>query len=133
MGRDAIERLVRGAVWKWMGMMIGSIEDNMVTVVLPIRPEILQVYAKVHGGIISTLLDSAMSAAVHGAFASPDARAATIQLSVSYLRAAEGNELRAIGRVVKQGRSLVFCTAEAFDDQNKLVAQATGQFYVSSS
>ena len=59
----------------------------------------------VHGGLITTLLDTAMGGACWSIL--PDA--------VEFLRAARPGTLRAEGRVVHRTRRIVFCAAEIHD------------------
>jgi acyl-coenzyme A thioesterase PaaI-like protein len=73
---------------------------------------------RLHGGVVSTLLDCAM---VHALFARG-------VLHVRYLRAASFSELLWItGRVVSQRLSLYFCEAEVFQESLP-VARATAKF-----
>ena len=78
----------------------------------------------VHGGVISTLIDTAAAAA---AWSTPDgsvpSAGITVGLSVEFLRAARGTGLRAVARVVKRGRSLCFVDAEVTDPGGDLVAK----------
>jgi uncharacterized protein (TIGR00369 family) len=81
---------------------------------------------RLHGGVLSTLLDCAM---VHALFAR-GVTGVTAELHVRYLRAASLSErLWITGRVVSQRRSLYFCEAEVFQESLP-VARATAKFMV---
>jgi uncharacterized protein (TIGR00369 family) len=80
----------------------------------------------VHGGLLCTLLDSAMGVAVQST--QPVGRGyATIELKVSFLEpvAFDGSELEAQGRVLRVGRRIAFAEAHAHDAQGTLVGHAT--------
>lgn len=80
----------------------------------------------IHGGLLCTLLDSAMGVAVQ--MTQPVGRGyATIELKVSYLKpvALDGSELEARGRVIRVGRRIAFAEAHAYDAQGGLVGHAT--------
>ncbi len=79
-----------------------------------------------HGGIILTMLDIALGSVARLASGHS---VMTINLQSSFLSPGRG-ELAAEGRVLQQGRSLIFCEGEVRDAQNKLVAKATGLFKV---
>ncbi|WP_020175229.1 PaaI family thioesterase [Methyloferula stellata] len=77
-----------------------------------------------HGGIILTLLDIALGSVARLASGHS---VMTINLQSSFLSPGRG-ELVAEGRVLQQGRSLIFCEGEVRDAQGVLVAKATGLF-----
>jgi uncharacterized protein (TIGR00369 family) len=68
----------------------------------------------VHGGLITTLLDTAMGGACWSIL--PDAETfLTADLHVEFLRAARPGTLRAEGRVVHRTKRIVFCAADIHD------------------
>lgn len=80
----------------------------------------------VHGGLLCTLLDSAMGVAVQST--QPVGHGyATIELKVSFLKPVtfDGTGLEARGRVLRVGRRVAFAEAHAFDGQGALVGHAT--------
>lgn len=80
----------------------------------------------VHGGVLCTLLDSAMGVAVQ---TQVDAGVgyATIELKVSFLRPLpiDGQEMEVRGRVLKLGRKVAFAEAHAYDGSGRLLGHAT--------
>jgi len=90
------------------------------------REEHYNALGTVHGGIVTTILDSAMSCAVHSELESGVAYA-TVELKTSFIRPvtlATGS-LRAEGRVVHQGSRIATAEAKLLD--------ATGTLYATSS
>jgi uncharacterized protein (TIGR00369 family) len=80
----------------------------------------------VHGGVVATLLDSAMGCAVHSTL--PRGRFyTTLEIKVNYVRAvtAAAGELRAEGRVIHAGRQAATAEARLVDSGGKLYAHAT--------
>jgi uncharacterized protein (TIGR00369 family) len=57
-----------------------------------------------------------------GADVSETARGTTVTISVDFVRAARGTDLRAEGRVLRRGGSLCFCQVEITDRSGQLVA-----------
>jgi len=98
--------------------------DAVVSVEL--RPELMNSFHASHGGVIMTLLDVAMAMAArtsvkHGA------GIMTVDMSMSFLRPATGRVV-AKGRVLRGGRTLFFCEAEAQDASGQMVAKSLGTF-----
>jgi uncharacterized protein (TIGR00369 family) len=103
-----------------------EVEDGRVVFTCKTRSEFANPLGMLHGGIAATLLDSAMSCAVHTTL--PASQAYTsLDISVRYIKPAcvDGGELRAEGRITHRGRKM--CTAEAtlHDEAGNLIATAT--------
>jgi len=80
----------------------------------------------VHGGIAMTLLDSAMGCAVHTTL--PRGMGyTTLEVKINLVRAItrETGQLRAIGKVIHQGRSTATAEARLEDAAGKLYAHST--------
>lgn len=85
----------------------------------------------VHGGLVCTLLDSALGCAVHTTLAA-GVGYTSLEIKVSYLRAVRADEgdLVATGRVVRPGSKAAFAEGEAINAAGKVVATATSTFAV---
>jgi uncharacterized protein (TIGR00369 family) len=80
---------------------------------------------QIQGGYLCAMLDDVMSLA--GVVASGLTHLMpTLEMKTSFLRPALPGKLRAIGRVVKWGKTIAFTEGELFDDQGRLLAKATG-------
>jgi uncharacterized protein (TIGR00369 family) len=77
----------------------------------------------VHGGLVATLLDTAMGGACWTTM-EPEESFLTADLRVEFLRSARPGTLRAEGRVVHRTRRVVFCEAELRDGEGTLLAAA---------
>jgi uncharacterized protein (TIGR00369 family) len=80
----------------------------------------------VHGGVLATLLDSAMSGAILSGLAQGQG-CSTVQLNVHYVRGAspETGLLLAEGRVKHAGRTIATAEGEVTDEAGRLYAHAT--------
>ena len=79
----------------------------------------------VHGGMVATLLDTAMGAACASTL-TDDQGFLTADLHVEFYRPARPGRLRADGRVVQRTRRIAFCAAELTDADGQLLASARG-------
>jgi uncharacterized protein (TIGR00369 family) len=77
----------------------------------------------VHGGMVATLLDTAMGGACWSLMAHEE-DFLTADLRTEFVRAARPGTLRAEGRVVQRSRRVVFCAADLFDAEGALLASA---------
>ena len=80
----------------------------------------------VHGGVISTLLDTAAACAVHSTLA-PGELYTSLDLTVKFLRpvTVDSGLLTCEGTVIQRGRRTALAQAQLTDERGKLVAHAT--------
>lgn len=85
----------------------------------------------VHGGVLSSLLDFALGAAV---VTTLDEEAgewcATQSLTTDFMRPASEGRLTAVGRVDRRGSSSAYPSGEVRDEEGNVVARATGVWAV---
>ena len=109
-----------------LGMQLLEKENGRVVVRLEPRPEHLNSWNGVHGGVLMTLLDAALSSAARS-LDPACIGATTVEMKANFLSAAMGPVL-AEGFAERAGRSLIFAEGEATDSAAKLLAKATGTF-----
>lgn len=85
----------------------------------------------VHGGLVCTLLDSALGCATHTTLPAGTGYT-SIEIKVNYLRAvtSDSGPLICTGRVTKPGRRVTFADGEVVDNQGKVVATASGSLLI---
>jgi uncharacterized protein (TIGR00369 family) len=110
-----------------LGIRLTEQSKERASIVLDKRPELLNSWGATHGGVVMTMLDYVMSAAVRGHYG-VDGGVLTIDLSVGFMSATSSSHIHAEGRVLHGGASTAFCEAEARDEGGKLLAKAIGTF-----
>ena len=112
---------------RWLGIVMESAGDGVVTIRLPFRDELLREDGSdwLHGGIVSALIDIAGDYAV---VTKTGIGVPTIDLRVDYLRPARRGDLVATGRVVKLGRTISVADMEVRDVRGELVAVGRGTY-----
>jgi uncharacterized protein (TIGR00369 family) len=91
---------------------------------LALRPEHGNNLGIAHGGVICTLLDIAMGTVARCTLGHP---VITLDMQTSFLAPGRG-VLTAEGRILRAGRSILFCEAEVRTEAGELVARSTGVF-----
>lgn len=85
-----------------------------------------------NGGVIAYMFDCALGLAVASAVRArsseqaTELRQVTINLNISYLRAAFGDRFAAHGKVSQLGRNIAFATGSFYDEQGNICATAQG-------
>lgn len=123
------DRVAASEFHRTFGMEVEDADRGEVTLGWDARAEHLNLQGLVHGGVLATLLDTAMGLAIRSAL-EPGRRHVTIEMGVHYLRPAHPGRLRARGRVARIGREIAFADAEVLDGQDRVLARATGTFSV---
>jgi uncharacterized protein (TIGR00369 family) len=77
-----------------------------------------------HGGILCTIADSAMGMAYASRLEAGESFT-TLEMKINFLKPVWQARLRAIGRVIKNGRSIGLVECDILDEQDALVAHAT--------
>lgn len=101
----------RQTVMALIGARLGRVEPGVVEIELPFRPDLCQQHGFFHAGITSTIADSAAGYAGYSLFPA-DSSVLTVEFKINLLAPADGELLRAVGRVVKPGRTLTVTEAE---------------------
>lgn len=85
----------------------------------------------VHGGLVCTLLDSAVGCAAHTTLPAGTGYT-SIEIKVSFLRPVtrENGPLTCIGRISKPGRRVTFAEGEVIDNAGRTVATATSTLLI---
>jgi uncharacterized protein (TIGR00369 family) len=94
-----------------IGARIVRVEPGEVELELPFRDDLTQQHGFLHAGIVTTLVDSACGYAALSVMDNESA-VLSVEYKVNVLAPAVGERMRAIGRVIKPGRTLVVCTGE---------------------
>lgn len=126
---ESVALLEKGIVASPYGRLLGAeleeAGEDRVVVRLPYRDDLTTLGDLVHGGAIAGLVDVAATAAF---WAHPrlgaGARGTTIGLSLSFLQAARGAELRATATVRRRGREICTGDVSVRDAEGREVAAA---------
>jgi len=99
---------------------LGTAEVEMA-----IEEDVLNGLGIVHGGATASLCDTAMGIAVRSLGAVPT----TVEMKVNYLSPGPaGEKLRASGKVIKQGRTIIIAEGEIYC-KDKLIAKSIGTYF----
>jgi uncharacterized protein (TIGR00369 family) len=119
---------------KFLGLRVAAMERGRVTLEIPWREELVGDPMKpaMHGGVISTLADTAGGMAVWSAVDNPAARLSTIDLRVDYLRPGRLAALRGEAHVVRAGRNVGVADVRLYhpDAPDETIATGKGVYAI---
>lgn len=104
-------------------------ENGSARYFLPAKPELNNSWGITHGGVIMTLLDIALGGAAYSMIDENTQGVLTVELQTQFLSPGRG-DLIADGRVMKAGKSIIFCAGEITLTNGSVIARANGIFKV---
>lgn len=130
---------------EFLGFRLEELEIAPVRIGFDMRPEFVghHVYGRLHGGVISAVLDVVGGLAVMWAIAEyyqhEDATTVmkrfthlgTIDLRVDYLRQGIGKEFSAEATVVRLGKRIAACQMSLLNEESTLIATGNANYIVS--
>ena len=112
-----------------LGMRAKSIGDGRARFELAVEAKHLNPNGTLHGGVVYSLADSAMGAALFAGL-DPGEMCVTLEIKVQYLATVTGGALAVEASVVNRTKRIGVMEAKVFGDGDRLVALATGTFYI---
>lgn len=112
-----------------LGISIEEIEADRAVLAMPFKEDLVTMGDVVHGGAISTLIDTAATVAAWATDEVPDSPAgSTVALSVNFVAAARSADLRAEARVLRRGRQISSCEVRVLDLEGTLIAHGVATY-----
>lgn len=106
-------------------IFVTAVGDGTGTVETELTKNSMNPMGSAHGGLVYALCDVAAGVAAMGL----NAGGVTQSGSLYYLRPAVGKKLRAVGTVVKMGKTVSLVQTDVFDDADMLVARGEFQYF----
>jgi len=117
-------------VWSLLGIRVVSTGEGLAIMEMTPTEEMTNAAGFCHGGIISTLADTAMGRSVR-TLVPGVVRSVSFDLKLTFISAAKvGETLQATGRVIHAGRRTAVTDCRVEGPGGKLVATASGTFVV---
>jgi acyl-CoA thioesterase len=112
-----------------LGIEILGMVDGESVLEVELGPIHMSRANRAHGGLLFTLLDTALGRAVLADL--PAGRGcATVELKINYFRPVQSGRVRAVGRLLELTKSLGYAEGEVMNDAGKVLARASGTFFL---
>lgn len=121
--------LAKGPYWKLLGMKIVDCADGRKGVELEVTEDLLQVYGNVYGGVLASILDSAIAVTLNQLL-EPGEGAFTVEMKLNFLRPAKKGRILGLGTIIQKGRRIIVGQGEIKDEEGKILAFGTATFMV---
>jgi uncharacterized protein (TIGR00369 family) len=126
---DGLEQIARGdapppPIAKLIGFTLISVKPGEAVIEFQATAAHANPMGTLHGGILCDIADAAMGMA-YAANLEEGESFTTLELKINFLKPVWNSRLTAIGRVVKQGRTVGLVECDVTDDKGSLVAHTT--------
>jgi uncharacterized protein (TIGR00369 family) len=127
--QDVHDAFARQALMATLGATLERVVEGEVEIHLPFQTAHTQHTGVLHAGVVTSIADSACGFAAMSRL--PEGRSiVSVEFKVNLLSPAVGDELRAVGRVVRAGRTITVCTGDVWvvageDRRHVAMMQAT--------
>ena len=113
---------------KLLDISIIHVEEGKVELCMPVLAgKHTNLYNIAHGGALASLADSAMGIAC----ATTGKKVVTLEMNMNFIKgAATQAAIKAIGKVIHNGKNTMVAESEIVDSQNQLLAKTRGTFFV---
>ncbi len=119
-------RLPPPPIQRLLGFGLAEVDPGRVVFTLDPGEHLYNPIASVHGGVVATLLDSAMACAVHSLLPQGEGYT-TLEFQVHLVRAVtrDTGPMRAVGSVIHKGRKTATAEGRLVDARDRVHAHAT--------
>ncbi len=125
--REAFGRVRFAAL---LGMSIESVAAGHCVLALPMRDDLKQRTGLMHGGVVATLVDSAVAFALYGLVA-PGEEILTVELKTNFLSPVrDGDIARAEARILKKGRSIAVGEVDVWSRAGERCAKGLATYLI---
>jgi uncharacterized protein (TIGR00369 family) len=126
---DMIEKMARGElppppVARLIGFRLTSIKPGEAVVELETNETHANPMGTLHGGVLCDIADAAMGLAYASTLEEGETFT-TLELKINFLKPIWKARLRAVGHIVRQGRTVGMVECDVTDEKESLVARAT--------
>ena len=108
-----------------VGYEVLGFQDNRYVIRLEVADHHRNRYGIVHGGVLFTMLDTAMSRAFFDTLPPESNKGVTLEMKINYLKATDSGTLTANGMVVNSTRRTAFVEGFVENEAGELVAKAS--------
>jgi len=128
-GIEQIRRLVSGElplppIARLIGFKVAEVESGRVVMELTADERHANPMGTLHGGVLCDLADAAMGMAYASRLEAGESFT-TLELKINFLKPIWRARLRAVGTVIKMGRTVGLVECEIFDEKAVLVAKVS--------
>jgi len=107
-----------------IGFTLSAVSPGEAVIELTTGPQHANPMGALHGGVLCDIADAAMGIAYASTLTDGETFA-TVEMKINFLKPVWTARLRAVGRLIKRGKTLGFLECDITDEEQSLVARAS--------
>lgn len=112
-----------------IGLKFVEAKDGRSICTLTIDKKLLNPHGVLHGGVMYSLADTNMGAALYTTM-EEDELCASIEVKINYFSAVSSGKIVCKSKLIHRTGKIAFLESEVYSEDGKLIAKATATFYV---
>lgn len=126
-GREVVDFMMENdAFSQWLGISVCSVGEGSAILEFEVRPEMLNGFYILHGGVSYSVADSALAFAAN----SHGIQSVSIETSISHTKPAKaGDIIKAVATEVNKTNKIAIYTVELINTNNEKIALFKGTVY----
>ena len=119
-----------GTFYGLLGMRLEELGEGTSRFILPIESRFFNAGGVVHGGVLASIADASIAAALATLVDHDRELMATVEMKINYIAAVRGGDIACEARIIQKGRSVAVGEAQVYDGDGKLLAKAMATFMI---
>jgi uncharacterized protein (TIGR00369 family) len=111
--------------WQHMGITFDRLKPDDVVIKMPVKKEILNSNGVLHGGAVTTILDSIIGATIRS---TGNVRVATVSLTTQFISPVTEGTLFASAKVMNPGKRIQYVESKVSNEKGEIIGTALGTF-----
>lgn len=121
----------RSPAGNWLEFTLERIEKGEAALIATVRHEMTNPYGKIHGGMMSLVIDEAIGWAVVSL--DVENHYTSLTLNIDFLYAIdEGEQLRAVSKVMRTGKKIINVECHVYDMKGNILARGNSNLIVTN-
>ena len=122
-------RMNKAPYFQLLGMKVVELAEGYARLIVPVEERMNSILGGLHGGVLSSLSDSAVAMALF-TIIEPDDKPVTVELNINYLRPVQGDQAIAEAHIVKRGRTIAVGDVDITDKSGRLIAKSRATYMI---
>jgi len=115
--------------FRLLGMELVEMAEGYARLILPAKEKLNSYLGALHGGVLSSLADSAVAMALR-TIIEPTEKPVTIEMNINYLGLVQGDQAIAEARIISRGRTIAVGDVDITDKSGHLVAKSRATYMI---
>ncbi|MFC1968956.1 PaaI family thioesterase [Chloroflexota bacterium] len=126
---SAIAKMNEAPYFRLLGMEVVELGEGYARLVTPLDEKLNSGLGVLHGGVLSSLADSAVAMALRTMIESEE-KPITVEMNINYLGLVQGDQAIAEARIISRGCTIAVGDVDITDKSGRLIAKSRATYMI---